>query len=41
MPGFNKEFSLKQNKLNNDIKVLSKPNQVRLVNLDLDSPRMV
>ena len=41
MPNMNKDFSLKQNKQNNDIKVLTKPNQVRLVNLDLESPRMM
>jgi len=31
---------LKVSKQNNDIRLLFKPSQVRLVNLDLDSPRM-
>ena len=40
MPMLSKNLSLKVSKQNNDIRLLVKPSQVRLVNLDLDSPRM-
>ena len=33
-------YSQKTLKMNNDIRVLTKPSQIRLVNLDMDSPRL-